>query len=369
MSSTKALKPRERAAALCEEINHHNYLYYVEARPVISDQEYDRLLKELQALETAHPELLTPDSPTQRVGGQPIDGFTTVVHKRPMLSIDNTYNANDLREFDTRIRKLLNKGEKVTYVVELKIDGVAISLTYIDGLFTVGATRGDGERGDDVTQNLKTVRGIPLRLRSAKPPKLFEARGEVYMSRADFVKLNQRMVAEGEEPYANPRNLSAGTLKLLDPKECAQRNLRLFSYSLGALEGVTVKTQSDALQLLRDFGFPVNPNIEKFDNIDAVIAYCDTWAEKRHQLDYDTDGLVIKVDDLDQQRRLGTTSKVPRWIAAYKFPAEQATTRLNEIELSVGKDGVLTPIAHLDPVRLSQTTVSRARCIISIKSR
>jgi DNA ligase (NAD+) len=349
-----------RVAELRRELNRHNHLYYVEARPEISDLEYDRLMKELEALEAAHPELRSPDSPTQRVGGAPLEEFAEVTHRKPMLSIDNSYNVGDLREFDVRVRKGLAKGETVRYVVELKIDGVAISLTYEKGAFVLGATRGDGEKGADVTQNLKTVRGLPLKLRADAPPALFEARGEVYMTRADFKKLNEALVARGEKAYANPRNLTAGSLKLLDPKLCAERRLRLFAYGLGALEGVAVKTHSDALELLRTYGFPVNPNVAAFDDIAGVMAYCDSWKDKRHGLDYDTDGLVIKVDDYDQQRRLGTTAKVPRGMTAYKFPAEEARTRIRSIELSVGRDGVLTPVANLEPVRLSQTTVSRA---------
>ncbi len=356
-----AASPTKRAEELRRLLNHHNYKYYVEAKPEISDLEFDRQLRELEGLEAAHPELVTPDSPTQRPGGQPIDGFTTVTHRRPMLSIDKCNSPDDLRDFDNRVRKLLKKGEPVRYVVELKIDGVAISLTYEGGVFTLGATRGDGEHGDDVTQNLKTVRNQPLRLMTDKPPKLLEARGEVYMSRADFVRMNQERKARDEAVAANPRNFSAGSLKLLDSKECAKRRLRLFSYSLGAHEGVTVKTHTEALDLLRKYGFPVNPHIQAFDDIDGVIDYVQTWAEKRHGLDYDTDGMVIKVDNFAQQERLGVTSKAPRWATAYKFETEQAITRIKSIELSVGKDGVLTPTASFDPpVELCQTTVSNA---------
>jgi DNA ligase (NAD+) len=351
---------KKKAEELRRQLNHHNYLYYVEAAPEISDLEYDRMMKELEALEKEHPELATPDSPTQRVGGQPIEGFTQVKHRVPMLSIDNTYNAADLKEFDARVRKLLEPGEKVRYVVELKIDGVAMSLTYEKGVLTVGATRGDGETGDDVTANIKTVGGTPLRLRTEKPPALFEARGEVYMSRADFARYNEDLKAKGKKPAANPRNLTAGTLKLLDSKECARRRLRLFGYALGAVEGVTVKTHLEALDLLKKLGFPVNPHIKAFDSIDEVITYCDSWADKRHDLEYDTDGMVIKVNDFDQRERLGMTSKSPRWVTAYKYPEEQAVTRLLNIHLTVGKDGTLVPNAALDPVRLSQTTVSAA---------
>jgi DNA ligase (NAD+) len=378
--------PRERAAELRRLIDHHNYLYYVEARPEISDREFDRLLEELTKLETEHPELRTPDSPTQRVGGQPIEGFRTVKHREPMLSIDNTYSAEELREFDHRVRKLLG-GETVHYVVELKIDGVAISLTYEHGVFTVGATRGDGEHGDDVTHNLKTIHELPLRLEAAAadgrkgktrgksgsagalwdnlasadaPPPLLEVRGEVYLTRAELARINKERVDRGLEVYANPRNLAAGTLKLLDPRLSAERRLRLFCYALGACEGVAVQTHQEALDLLRHYRFPVNPHIKPFDTIDEVIAYCQGWSDRRGELAYDIDGLVIKVDDVEQRRRLGTTSKAPRWVVAYKFAAEQGLTKLLKIDVEVGKQGTLTPVAHLEPVRLAGTTVSRA---------
>jgi len=349
----------QRAGELRRLINHHNRLYYVEAKPEISDRDFDRLLDELKTLEAEHPDLVTPDSPTQRVGGQPIEGFVTVKHRERMLSIDNTYNAGELREFDRRVRKLL-RGEPVQYVVELKIDGVAIALTYEKGQFTVGATRGDGERGDDVTHNLKTVRGVPLRLHTDRPPALFEARGEVYMTREDLARLNRDRTERGLEPFANPRNSTAGSLKLLDPRLCAERKLRLFAYALGATEGLKVKTHLELLDLLRAYGFPVNPNIQSFDAIDDVIAYCDSWATKRNELPYETDGMVIKVNNLDQRRRLGSTSKAPRWVVAYKFAAEQALTKLLAIDVQVGKTGALTPVAHLEPVHLAGTTVSRA---------
>lgn len=347
----------KRAAQLRKDIDHHNHLYYTLAKPEISDREFDKLLDELKALEAEHPELATPDSPTQRVGGAPIEGFETVRHRQPMLSIDNTYNADELREFDKRVKKLLN-GEPVTYVVELKIDGVAISLTYEKGLFTVGATRGDGEQGDDVTHNLKTVYGVPLLL--PEKPALLEARGEVYMHRDDLAKLNRDRIAKGLDALINPRNSTAGSLKLLDPRECKKRHLRLFAYALGAFEGVKVATHLESLDLLRRYGFPVNPHVADFDNIDGVIGYCDTWKDKRNELPYDTDGLVIKVNDFDQRRRLGTTAKSPRWVVAYKFAAEQALTKLVSIDLQIGKLGTLTPVANLEPVKLAGTTVRRA---------
>ncbi len=350
-------KPQKRAEELRRLIDHHNRLYYVEAKTEISDCDFDRLLEELKSLEEAHPELATPDSPTQRVGGQPVDGFATVRHREPMLSIDNSYNAADLQEFDKRVKKLL-KGEAVRYVVELKIDGVAMSLAYRDGRLEVGATRGDGEQGDDVTHNLRTMHDVPLKL--PESPALFEARGEVYMTRADFAKYNQTRVAKGLEPAANPRNLSAGSLKMLDPKLVAQRKLRLFAYALGACEGVSVRSHLEALDLLRRFGFPVNPHIASFDTIDEVVEYCASWATKRHDLPYETDGMVVKVDDFDQRRRLGTTAKSPRWVIAYKFAAEQGLTKLKSIEVQIGKFGTLTPVANLEPVKLAGTTVSRA---------
>ncbi len=350
---------RERIDDLRRQINQHNYKYYVEAKPDISDRDFDKLLEELNQLEEQHPELVTPDSPTQRVGGQPVEGFRTVRHREPMLSIDNTYSSEELREFDRRVKKLLG-GATVTYVVELKIDGVAISLTYEDGLFTVGATRGDGEQGDDVTHNLKTIRELPLRLDTDEPPPLVEARGEVYMNRDDLAKLNRERIAQDLEPFANPRNSTAGSLKLLDPRLCAKRHLRLFTYSVGGCDWPELTTHRRGLQLLRAFGFPVNQHIALFDSIDKVIDYCHSWAEKRHALPYDTDGMVIKINDYEQRRRLGSTSKAPRWVVAFKFAAEQGLTKLLSIELQVGKLGTLTPVAHLEPVKLAGTTVKRA---------
>jgi DNA ligase (NAD+) len=352
--------PAARAAELREQIDYHNRKYYVDAAPEISDREFDRLLEELQKIEKQHPELVTPDSPTQRVGGAPIDEFRTVRHRVPMLSIDNTYSADELREWDKSVRKLLG-GEQPSYVVELKIDGVAMSLTYENGLLTVGATRGDGERGDDVTHNLKTMPDVPLRLHSDKPPKLFEARGEVYMTRAELIRINRARVAAGEKPYENPRNLSAGTLKLLDPKQSAERKLRLFAYELGAVDGMTISSHLEALDTLKKFGFPVNPHTHACQDIDGVIAHVATWDTKRHDLPYETDGMVIKVNEYAQRERLGYTSKFPRWARAYKFAAEQAVTRLARVEVQVGRTGKLTPVGHFDPpVRLAGTTVSKA---------
>jgi DNA ligase (NAD+) len=353
--------PSERAAELRKQLDYHNHKYYVDAAPEISDREFDRLLEELTRLEKDHPELRTPDSPTQRVGGTPIDGFEKVSHRVPMLSIDNSYNAGDLRKFDADVRKVVGPAEPVSYTVELKIDGVSISMVYEDGRLVVGATRGSGEVGDDVTHNLKTIGAVPLRLDTTTPPKLLEVRGEIFMTRAELVRINRQRVEDREKPYENTRNLTAGTLKLLDPKECARRRLTLFAYGVGAFEGIDLKTQTGLLDTLKTFGFPVNPHTRHCQTIDEVIAYCDEWDEKRHDLAYDTDGMVVKVNDFAQRQRLGATAKVPRWVKAYKFEAEQGITRVGGVEFSLGKFGELTPVALLDPpVRLSGTTVSRA---------
>lgn len=349
-----------RIAELCKLIDYHNRLYYVEARTEISDREFDKLLEELKQLEAAHPDLVSPDSPTQRVGGDAIDGFVKVKHKVPMLSIDNSYNAQDLRDWDGRVRGDLGKGEKVTYVVELKIDGVAISMTYRDGKFELGATRGKASEGDDVTHNVRTVRGVPMRLNADRPPALFEARGEIYMTKADFARVNKQNEAAGKQTYENPRNLSAGSLKLLDPKLCGERPLRVLAYSLGAFEGIKFKSHLEVLERLREFGFPVCKDVASFDSIDEVITYCDSWSEKRFDLPFETDGLVIKVNDLGQRERIGMTSKFVKWAIAYKFGAEQAIAKVLDIEISVGKYGEQTPVAHLSPVRLAGTTVQHA---------
>ena len=351
--------PTTRATELREQLDRANHLYYVEARPELSDREFDKLLTELQHLEKDHPELATADSPTQRVGGAPIAGFTQVKHRVPMMSIDNSYDEADLRKFDADVTKAA--GKPVGYVVELKIDGVSMALTYEAGKLTLAATRGRGDVGDDVTHNVRTVSAVPLKLRGASPPALFEVRGEVYMSRAELVRLNDALKLEGEEPYKNTRNLTAGTLKQLDPKECARRKLNFFAYGLGATDGVEVSSQSQLLDVLKGYGFPVNPHTKCCGSIDEVIAYCHEWAEKRKDLPYDTDGLVVKVDDFKLRTRLGATAKVPRWAKAYKFEAEQGVSKLGSVEFSVGKFGELTPIAEFDPpIELAGTTVSRA---------
>ncbi len=350
--------PAARAAELRTQIDRHNHLYYVDAAPVVSDREFDKLLAELQQIEAEHPELVTPDSPTQRVGGAPIDGFRQVAHRVPMLSIDNSYDAADLRKFDADVRKTVGDA---TYTVELKIDGVSISLVYEDGRLVVGVTRGKGDVGDDVTHNLRTIGSVPLKLATPKPPKLFEVRGEIFMTRAELVRINREQAEKGEAAYKNARNTTAGTLKLLDPKLCAKRKLSLFAYGVGAMEGSDVAAQVQLLETLKQYGFPVNPHTKHCRTIDEVIDYCNEWDEKRHDLPYDTDGMVVKVNDFAQRTRLGATAKVPRWVKAYKFEAEQGITKLGGVDFHVGKFGELTPVARFDPpVELAGTTVTYA---------
>lgn len=356
-----ATNPAARAAELRTLIDHHNTKYYVDAAPEISDREFDRLLVELTAIETAHPELVTPDSPTQRVGGAPIEGFVKVTHAVPMLSIENSYSEADLRKFDADVRKALPAGSTVEYTVELKIDGVSMSLRYENGRLAVAATRGSGGVGDDVTHNVRTIAAVPLKLAGRKPPAVFEARGEVYMSRTEFARINAEQTKAGEPPYKNARNLTAGTLKQLDPKEAATRKMSFFGYGTGATDGVAIKSQTELFETLKAFGIPVNPHTKLCQTIDEVLAYCNEWDAKRKELTYDTDGMVVKVNDFAQRARLGFTAKVPRWAKAYKFEAEQAVSKLGGVEFSLGKFGELTPVALFDPpVELAGTTVSRA---------
>lgn len=341
------------------ELNRHNRLYYVDAAPEISDREYDRLMDRLTELEAQHPELVTADSPTRRVGGEPIEEFATVHHAVPMLSIENTYNDDELREWDARVRRGLNKGEPVRYVVELKVDGVAVSLRYEQGRFVLGATRGDGERGDDITANLRTVRGIPLVL-EGEPPAVLEVRGEVYMTNPELARINDLRRAEDEKPFENPRNATAGSLKLLDSRICGQRRLRFVSHGLGLAEGLRETSYSAITERMKAWGLPVSALSRCYDTIDEVVEHARQWEQKRNTLDFQTDGLVVKIDDLEQRERLGTRSKSPRWVIAFKYEAEQAITRITHISVQVGKTGRLTPVADLTPVRLAGTTVKRA---------
>ncbi|MGE0608878.1 MAG: NAD-dependent DNA ligase LigA [Pirellulales bacterium] len=344
---------------LREQIRGHDRKYYIEAAPDISDLEYDRLLDKLRQLEAAHPGLVTPDSPTQRVGDAPVEGLTPVEHRLPMLSIDNTYSADELREYGRRIQKLL-PGETIEWVVELKIDGVAVSLTYEHGLLTQAATRGNGRTGDDITHNARTVGDIPLRLTGPQVPQLLEIRGEIYMSNPDLVRLNQEQEQRGEEPYANTRNVTAGSIRLLDPRLCAQRRLRMFCHGVGFCQGLTAATHMEFLQDVRRWGLPPTPHVESFATFDLAVEHCEGLIGRLHELDFEVDGLVLKVNRFEQREKLGNTSKSPRWIAAYKFEKYEATTRLNDIRVQIGKSGAITPVAELEPVELAGTTISRA---------
>jgi DNA ligase (NAD+) len=345
----------KRIEELRELLNKYNYEYYVLDRPSVPDAEYDRLMQELIALEEQYPDLKTKDSPSQRVGGQALDTFQKVEHRTPMLSLANAFNEGDLRDFDRRVRQEV--GDDVAYVCELKIDGLAVSVRYEDGYFVQGATRGDGVTGEDITENLKTIRSLPLRLNE---PVTLEARGEAYMPKASFERLNEQRRNRGEELFANPRNAAAGSLRQLDPKIAASRHLDLFVYSLANAEELGIDSHSAALDYLQQLGFKTNPERRRCANIDEVIQFVNEWHEKRSHLPYEIDGIVVKVDSFEQQEQLGATAKSPRWAVAYKFPAEEVVTKLIGIELSVGRTGVVTPTAILEPVRVAGTTVQRA---------
>jgi DNA ligase (NAD+) len=349
----------QKIERLRREIHDHDYRYYVLARPVIADEAYDGLMRELQELEDAHPELQSPNSPTQRVGGAPTKAFPTVSHDPPMLSLANSYSEEDVRDFDRRVRETL-KGEPARYVAELKIDGVAIALRYRGGEFERGATRGDGTQGDEITSNLRTIRSLPLRLRTSDRSLLdIEVRGEVYMERADFDRLNEQQVAEGEKTFVNPRNTTAGTLKMQDSRIVAGRPLHLFAYTLHA-SGARLAMHSASLDTLRKLGLPVNEHARLCNTIDDVVAFWKEWEGRRDTLPYDIDGVVVKVDDLDQQRTLGTIARSPRWAIAFKFASRKGETVLRGITLQVGRTGTVTPVAELEPVFVGGSTVSRA---------
>ncbi|MEC1748381.1 NAD-dependent DNA ligase LigA [Bacillus mojavensis] len=346
---------KQRAEELRRTINKYSYEYYTLDEPSVPDAEYDRLMQELIAIEEEHPDLRTPDSPTQRVGGAVLEAFQKVTHGTPMLSLGNAFNADDLRDFDRRVRQAV--GDDVAYNVELKIDGLAVSLRYEDGYFVRGATRGDGTTGEDITENLKTIRTIPLKMNRSLS---IEVRGEAYMPKRSFEALNEERIKNEEEPFANPRNAAAGSLRQLDPKIAAKRNLDIFVYSIAELDEMGVETQSQGLDFLDDIGFKTNQERKKCGSIEEVIAMIDDIQAKRADLPYEIDGIVIKVDSLDQQEELGFTAKSPRWAIAYKFPAEEVVTKLLDIELNVGRTGVITPTAILEPVKVAGTTVSRA---------
>jgi DNA ligase (NAD+) len=387
-------------AKLREEIRHHDRLYYVEAAPEISDTQYDRLVERLKKLEAEHPELVTPDSPTQRIGDRPVEGLKPFEHRVPMLWIENTYSLDELKKYGERVQKLL-PGETVEWVVELKVDGVAVSLIYEDGLLTHGVTRGNGRVGDDITHNVRTIKDVPLRLHSPGPlslrerarvragdsslsqrargeansphplplsreergdgvPPLLEVRGEIYMTNSDLVLLNQEQQKKGEPPFANTRNVTAGSIRQLDPRVCAGRRLRFFCHSAGDTSGLSAKTHMEFLEELRSYGLTATPYVECFPSFAAAVEHCEELIERLHELDFEIDGLVLKVNRFDQRQRLGSTSKSPRWVIAYKFEKYEATTRLNEIRVQVGKTGTITPVADLEPVEVAGSTISRA---------
>jgi DNA ligase (NAD+) len=345
--------------ALRLEVARHDHLYYVLATPELSDQEYDRLFKKLRALEEAHPDLADPSSPIHRVGGKPLDAFRAVSHAKPMLSLDNTYEEADVREFDGRVRKGLGHTD-FTYYLDPKVDGVACSLRYEQGKLVGAATRGDGVQGDDITQNARTIKDVPLRLTTDSPPAVFEVRGEVYMRRDTFDALNERKVAKGDEPYKNPRNTAAGTLKLLNPKTVARRGLRFLPHGMGVVEGIDIGRYSEFLTLCASFGFRRSEQARACAHVDEVLEFIEEFEATRHDLPYEVDGVVIKVDEEAHSAQLGVTAHHPRGMIAYKYAAEQGISRLLECEVMVGKTGQLTPRAHLEPVELGGTTVSRA---------
>ena len=348
---------RERIENLRREIEHHNHQYYVLDDPVIDDARFDRLMRQLEKLEKEYPELVTPYSPTRRVGGRPREGFSTVRHLAPMQSLANAFDEGELRDFDRRVRGALPE-EEVEYVVELKFDGLAVSLYYEEGILVRGATRGDGEVGEEITENLRAVKSVPLRL--LKPAPALEVRGEVFMPKESFASLNEVNEEAGDKVFANPRNAAAGSLRQLDPKVTASRNLDLYVYGAGYSGGTVPGTHAALLEMLMELGFKVNRHRRLIKDLDELIAYCQDWQSKRYDLPYAVDGLVIKVNSLSQQERLGSTAKSPRWAIAYKFPPEQAVSHVRGIYVRVGRTGALTPTAELDPVRLAGSTVSRA---------
>jgi DNA ligase (NAD+) len=350
------MDPAQRVDYLRSEIQRHEELYYVHANPEISDAEFDALMNELKALEAAHPELRTADSPTQRVGGRPAERFTSVAHLQPMLSLDNAYDEADLRAFDERVRKGLGLEMPPAYVAELKIDGLSMALTYEHGKLVRGATRGDGVRGEDVTQNVRTVRAIPLSLKGG-PQGRIEIRGEVYLPKKNFERINQEQEEAGGPRYANPRNTAAGTMRNLDPALVARRGLSAWVYQLVPAQ---FESHAGLLQDLRKWGLPVEPHWKKCHGIDELIAFCEEWRDKRHSLAFETDGVVIKLDDPALRERLGYTSKFPRWATAFKFPAERKVAMLHRIEINIGRTGAATPFAMLEPTVVAGSTISMA---------
>jgi DNA ligase (NAD+) len=352
-------KPAQEIERLRDEIRHHDQKYFVDAAPEISDRDYDRLMARLKELEAAHPELVTPESPSQRVGERPVENLAQVAHRVPMLSIDNTYSIEDLRAYGERVAKLL-PDEPIEWVVELKIDGVAIELVYEEGLLARAVTRGNGQIGDDVTHNVRTIRDVPQRLHGKNVPRVLEVRGEVFMTNPDLVLLNEEQAKRGEPLYANTRNVVAGSIRLLDPRIAGKRRLRMFCHGLGFSDGLKAQTYMEFLKELRGYGLPATPHVQAFPTFEAAVEHCEELIEQLHELDFEVDGLVLKVNSFAQRAELGQTSKAPRWLIAYKFEKFEATTRVENIRVQVGKTGTITPVADLAPVEIAGTTVTRA---------
>ena len=351
---------RQEIEKLREVIRQHDYRYYVLNQPTITDDEYDALMRKLQELENNHPEYLTPDSPTQRVAGKPQDGFPAFVHSQPLLSLNNAFLEEDIREFDQRLRRLLDQNQ-IEYVVELKIDGLAINLRYEEGILTHGATRGDGITGEDVTPNIRTIKTVPLRLLGGKVPNIIEVQGEIFMGKDAFNRLNKERASKGEPPFANPRNAAAGSLRQLDPRVTATRELQLFAYGAAFIESsYQPATQWELLNYLKELGFKINSHIQLVSSIEEAIKIHKKWESQRKELEYEIDGLVIKLNSLSDHVRLGATSKSPRWAIAYKFEPTSELTRIIDIEVNVGRTGTLTPVALLEPVNIGGVTVKRA---------
>ena len=350
-----------RAATLREQINHYNYLYYVADNPEVPDAEYDRLFRELQQLEQDNPELLSPDSPTQRVGGQPLDKFDEVEHALPMLSLDNVFDEEELSAFDKRVREWLNSDQPQTYAAEPKLDGLAISIRYENGVLVQAATRGDGARGEDVTSNVRTIRSVPLKLHGEAIPAVVEVRGEIFMPKDGFEKLNKSQLENNKKVFVNPRNAAAGSLRQLDSKITASRPLEIYCYGIGFLEGMErPKSHSQAMQQIAEWGCRISPELQTLTGLEACYDYIQQLAKRRDTLSYDIDGVVFKVDDTALQDRLGFVSRAPRWAIAYKFPAQEEMTTVEDIEIQVGRTGALTPVARLKPVFVGGVTVSNA---------
>ena len=349
---------KRRVEELRNLINHHNYRYHVLDDPEVADAEYDELVRELRALEEEFPELITPDSPTQRVGGQVGDLFAPVEHRAPMLSLDNAFSWEELNAWGKRVERVL--GRAADFVCELKIDGIAVALTYEGGRYTRGATRGDGFVGEDITANIRTIRNVPMNLRAPRPPRVLEVRGEAYLPVRAFEQLNEELAKEGGRIFANPRNAAAGSLRQKDPGVTASRPLRLWCHGVGVIEGTRFERHSEALDWLKEAGLPVPPPTERVETLEEVFAYCERWQEHRHDIDYEIDGVVVKVDQIALQEELGATSKAPRWAIAYKFPPEERTTLLRDIFVHTGRTGVVTPFAMLEPVQVGGVTVTTA---------